>query len=115
MKKLLTLPLFLLFNLTVIAQASFGVKVNGGVSKISDNGYNPQYESYKGYFKPSGQVGFFYNLPIRAHEVFGIELLFTQIESKEKIVDTVAQNYNNYLTLHLPLSQAIPYQNMFRF
>lgn len=96
MKKLSTLLLFLVFNVVVIAQPSFGVKINGGVSNISDNGYNPSYETYKGYFKPSGQVGFFYNLPVRAHEVFGIELLFTQIESKEKIVDTLGTAYTNY-------------------
>ena len=103
MKKFVVISLFLIFTQYITAQASFGVKINGGVSKISDNAYNPQYESYKGYFKPSGQVGFFYNLPIRAHEVFGIELLFTQIESKEKVVDSIGAYYTNYPNGKTPL------------
>jgi hypothetical protein len=94
MKKLLALILFLIFNIAVIAQSSFGFKINGGVSNISDKLYDPNIETHTNYFKPSGQVGFFYNMPIRTHEVFGIELLFTQIESKEKIIDTMGYAYN---------------------
>jgi hypothetical protein len=94
MKRLSTLTLFLVFNIVLIAQPSFGFKINGGLSMITDKIYDPNIETHTNYFKPSGQVGFFYNLPVRAHEVFGIELLFTQIESKEKIVDTLGYAYN---------------------
>jgi len=87
MKKLL--PLFLLFNIAIIAQPSFGVKINGGVSRISDNGYNPVFNTQETYFMPSGQVGIFYNQPVRAHEFFGVELLYNQIQGKEKQVDTL--------------------------
>ncbi|MEO8762357.1 MAG: outer membrane beta-barrel protein, partial [Bacteroidia bacterium] len=45
----------------------------------------------------------FYNLPIRNHEVFGVELLFTQIESKEQIVDTFGTAYKNYPNGAIPL------------
>ena len=94
MEKLLAL--FLFFNLSVIAQSSFGIKINGGVSQISDKIYDAYLEKHTNYFKPSGQIGVFYNLPIRAYEVFGIELLFTQIESKEQIADTFGTAYTNY-------------------
>jgi hypothetical protein len=103
MKKLSTLLLFLVFNATVIAQASFGFKINGGVSMITDKIYDPNIETHTNYFKPSGQVGFFYNLPLRTDQVFGVELLFTQIESKEKIVDTLGTAYTNYPNGAIPL------------
>jgi hypothetical protein len=89
MKKLSTLLLFLFFNVAVIAQPSFGVKINGGVSKISSNEYSHTYSSQTSYFMPSGQAGIFYNQPVRAHEFFGVELLYNQIQGKEKQVDTV--------------------------
>jgi hypothetical protein len=89
MKKLSTLLLFLVFNVAVIAQPSFGVKINGGVSRISDNSFNPVFSTQKTYFAPSGQAGVFLNLHIRAHEFFGVELLYSQIQGKEKQVDTL--------------------------
>ncbi len=101
MKKLLAL--FLIFNVAIIAQSSFGIKINGGVSNISDKLYDSYLEKHTNYFKPSGQVGFFYNLPIRTHEIFGVELLFTQIESKEQIVDTFGTAYTNYPNGAIPL------------
>jgi opacity protein-like surface antigen len=89
MKRYLAAALFLIFNIAVIAQASFGLKVNGGVSKMSDNLYDHYHGSQTSYFVPSGQAGFFYDQPVRAHEVFGVELLFSQIQGKTKSVDTI--------------------------
>src|SRR6185312_176407 len=116
MKKCLTISIFLVFNVVIIAQPSFGFKINGGVSSISDNGYNPSYETHTNYFKPSGQAGFFYNMPVRTHEIFGIELLFTQIEGKEKIGDTVgySSSYGNTtnLTSTYTISKHISYLSL---
>jgi len=95
MKKLSTFLPFLVFNVTVIAQSSFGFKINGGVSRISSNEYDHTYSSQKTYFMPSGQAGVFYNQPIRTHEFFGVELLYSQIQGKEKQVDTVEWFGNN--------------------
>jgi hypothetical protein len=103
MKFFLTIILFLIFNAAIIAQPSFGLKINGGVSLITDKIYDPNIEAHANYFKPSGQVGFFYSLPVRAHEVFGLELLFTQIQSKEQIVDTFGTAYKNYPNGATPL------------
>lgn len=89
MKSFLTISIFLIFNITLLAQQNFGIKIDGGFSKISDNLYDPVFASQKIYLMPSGYAGFFYNLPIRKHEVFGAELLFTQIEGKEDITDTL--------------------------
>lgn len=93
MKKIFILLLVLMLNVVVIAQSGFGLKVNGGVSKMSDNLYDHYHGSQTSYFMPSGQVGVFYNQPIRAHEVFGVELLFSQIQGKIKSVDTIG-TYN---------------------
>ncbi len=103
MKRCLALALFLIFNVVVIAQSNFGVKINGGVSMITDKIYDPDLETHTNYLRPSGQVGFFYSLPVRTHEVFGVELLFTQIESKEQIVDTFGTAYTNYPNGATPL------------
>ncbi|HTA63348.1 MAG TPA: porin family protein [Bacteroidia bacterium] len=98
MKKLSTFLLFLFFNVAVIAQPSFGVKINGGVSRISDNSFNPVFSTQKTYFMPSGQAGLFFSLPIRTHEVFGVELLFSQITGKEAETDTVGTFSSNGIT-----------------
>jgi hypothetical protein len=95
MKRILTIFVFLIFKVAVLAQASFGIKINGGVSKFYDNMYNHTFGTQTSYFMPSGQAGIFFNLPVRTHEVFGIELLFTQITGKEKEVDTIG-TYSSY-------------------
>lgn len=71
-----------------MGQQSIGMKVNGGLSCISNKVSDPFLMSQTVYFRPSGQAGFFYNLPIRTHEIFGMELLFSQIEGKDKTIDT---------------------------
>ena len=84
---------------------------------ITDKIYDPDLEKHTNYLMPSGQVGVFYNLPVRTHEVFGVELLFTQIESKEKMVDTLGsvidQNGNiTKLTSNYAISKHISYVSL---
>ncbi len=87
--------ILLLFSYALFGQQSIGIKIEGGFSKISDNLYDPIHTSQKIYLRPSGQAGFFYNLPIRKYEVFGVELLFTRIEGQEQIVDTMGSIFNS--------------------
>ncbi len=101
MKKL-ALILSLLFSCALWGQQTIGIKAEGGLSKISDKFNDPNLSSENIYLMPSGQAGFFYNLPIRSYEVFGAELLFTQIEGKEKILDTLGPVfYSNIPTKNL--------------
>ena len=86
---LLILKIFLFSNFIVFGQQSIGVKVNGGLSRFSGNLYDHTFGTQKTFFAPSGQVGLFYNLPMRTNELFGVELLFTQIEGKNQVIDTV--------------------------
>ncbi len=116
MKRILTLSVFLIFNIAVLAQSSFGIKINGGVSQFYDNGFNHTFGTQTTYFMPSGQAGLFYSLPIRIHEVFGVELLFTQITGKEKEVDTMGtySQYGNTTKLFIinTLSRNISYLSL---
>ena len=82
---LITLTIYL----TSFGQSSIGLKVNGGLSSISNKVADPFLMSQTVYFRPSGQAGLYYNRSIRTHEVFGVELLFSQIEGKDKTIDTV--------------------------
>jgi hypothetical protein len=84
-------PFFLLLIMLTIysyGQQSIGIVIDGGLSKISSNDYNPLFSTQKTYFVPSGQAGLFYSLPIRTHEIFIAEILFSQIEGKTKGTDT---------------------------
>jgi opacity protein-like surface antigen len=88
MKRLELIFIFLLSQLVVPAQQDFGVKLNGGISKVEANRNltNPT----KLGFAPSGHGGLFYNLHLGKRSSIGLELLFMQIEGKEhmKIIYT---------------------------
>lgn len=95
MKSKLTILLLLTINLTVCGQHNFGLKINGGLSRIS-NSLNPSNSTGTVQFAPSGHAGFFYNLNLNNKSVIGAELLFMQIEGKEKLkMDLTDINGNN--------------------
>lgn len=95
MKRKLTILLLLTINLTVFGQHNMGLKVNGGLSRIS-NSFNPSNSTWTVQFAPSGNSGFFYNLQLKNKSVIGAELLFVQIVGKEKIkIDLIDINGNN--------------------
>src|ERR1700756_4811584 len=116
MRRYLIFILFLGFSFVITAQSSFGIKVNSGISKISTNDYPEPFGTQKTYFMPSGQAGFFYNQPVRAHEFFGVELLYNQVQGKEKDVDTVgwygSRNKNTALIATNTLTRNISYLSL---
>ncbi|MFK8037668.1 MAG: outer membrane beta-barrel protein [Crocinitomicaceae bacterium] len=79
----------------VLGQHSLGLKINGGLSRISNN-IAPANSIEIPRFTLSGQAGFFYSLQFRSKSVLGVELLFNQIEGKEKFeFDFTDENGNN--------------------
>ena len=68
--------------------------------------YNHTIATQTSSFMPSGQAGIFYNLPVRTHEIFGVELLFSQITGKEKEVQTESY-YNGNGTTTTILTNAL--------
>ncbi len=95
MKRQLTVLMILLsINLTVFTQHNFGLKINGGFSKIS-NSFAASYPDWTIQFAPSGHCGLFYNLDLSDKSVIGAELLFTQIEGKEKLTIDFFDNKGN--------------------
>ncbi|MBN2664068.1 MAG: hypothetical protein JXR68_10500 [Bacteroidales bacterium] len=77
MKKILFLCVIFLFSLNVFSQNSFGLKLAGGVSKITDE---LRYQK-KSDFLPSANFGAFYNYKLY-NNFFGIDLLVDHIEGK---------------------------------
>lgn len=71
-------------------QHEFGIKINGGLSKITAN-LNLSNGSTRYSFAPSGQVGLFYNINFGKKSQLTVEPLFSQIGSKEKM------QFNSYL------------------
>ncbi len=83
MTRLFSILILLTIRLTTFGQHDFGIKLNGGLSKITANKYISNVTS-KYSFAPSGQGGLFYNLNYGKKSLIGVELLFSQIESKEE-------------------------------
>lgn len=85
MKIQLSILIVLLFNFSIYGQQNIGIKANGGLSRIFIYDNSTQQIVQKSYFVPSGQGGLFYNLPLGNKSLLGSELLFVQIEGKERI------------------------------
>ncbi len=81
MKKQLTLIIFLTFSLQAFGQHNVGVKINGGVSKISNSLNSPNLTVQ---LAPSGYGGLFYNLNLGDRSIIGAELLFMRIGGKDE-------------------------------
>jgi hypothetical protein len=88
--KFIFLIFFSLNSLFSFSQHDFGVKVNGGASKITSK-FNSNITTQKFYFVPSGQAGFFYTLSIKK-SLLGAEILFSQIEGKERLSIPIFDN-----------------------
>lgn len=84
MKRQLIILTILLFNFSIYGQQNIGIKANGGLSRIYNNFNSSPATTLKFYFVPSGQGGLFYNLPLGNKSLLGTELLFIQIEGKER-------------------------------
>lgn len=88
MKNLLKLTFILsivfTFNLNTFGQQQFGIKINGGLSKITNSNESSNVTVTNPFF-PSGHAGFYYNLALGKKSSLGAELLFSQIEGKDKI------------------------------
>lgn len=84
MKKQFIIFTLLTFNLPSFAQSDLGVKINGGLSKISQS-FDAPHLTYNTQFALSGQTGLFYIAYISDKSILGAELLFLQIEGNEKI------------------------------
>lgn len=82
MRELLTILILLTYNLTSFSQHNFGVKINGGISKIS-NDFTIANIDIAIKFAPSGHAGLFYTYQVSEKSLLGTELLFLQIEGKE--------------------------------
>lgn len=85
---ILKLPLILLIltfiDLTSLGQQQFGIKVSGGLSRIT-NSLDLSNANLTIPFVPSGQAGLFYSFQLGKKSSLGAELLFSQIEGKEKL------------------------------
>jgi hypothetical protein len=93
--------LFLLQNLCITAygQYKWGLKINGGVSRIynsfASNNSDPN-TVYNIKFAPSGHAGIFYSSQLGNNSLFGLEVLFSQIRGSEKLeLDLIDINQNN--------------------
>ncbi|HAH24870.1 MAG TPA: hypothetical protein DCL77_14145 [Prolixibacteraceae bacterium] len=98
MKNLLQLTVILsiviAFNLNTFGQHQFGVKVSGGLSRITDSMKSSNL-TVTTPFVPSGQVGFYYNLALGNKSSLGAELNISQIEGKEKWEVPFVDEYGN--------------------
>ena len=88
-----------MINIHVFGQHTFGVKISGGVSRISSsltfiNG------TLKTLYTPSGQGGLFYNFKLGDKSNVGAELLFLQIEGREKIRPHDIVDFNGNIIGH---------------
>lgn len=74
-------------NMTLHSQNNLGLKLNGGISRVSNSFYrhSTQEMGWPVRVAPSGQVGLYYFTDIGEKSLLGAELLFNQIEGKEKI------------------------------
>lgn len=99
MKNLLNLtfllPIFIAFNLSTFGQHQYGIKVSAGLSRITNSEESPNITSSTPYV-PSGQSGLYYNRILSKKSSLGAELLFSQIEGKEKweieLIDVEGKN-----------------------
>ena len=94
MTRLLSILILSTICLTTFGQHDFGIKLNGGLSKITAN-RNTSNTTSKYSFAPSGQGGLFYNLNLGKRSLIGAELLFSQIESKEEMKIIYTDNFGN--------------------
>jgi hypothetical protein len=94
MKRAFVIIILIISNLTLFGQHNFGINLNGGISRIGCDYY--PYRAQRSLFSVSGQSGLFYNLFLGKRTILGTELLFIQIEGKEK-TQVYPYGYDPYL------------------
>lgn len=105
MKKALTIILFFLLKTQpYYGQYELGLKVSGGFSRITNNINSPGTKQTL-YFSPSGQGGFFYSFNLGSKSILNVELLFTQMQGREKLEIPYLDQYGNptdpYVTVQI--------------
>jgi len=75
------LSIIIIFHPDAFAQ--FGIKASGGISRITNSKESSNVDVTTP-FVPSGQGGIYYNLALSKKSSIGAELLFSQVEAKEK-------------------------------
>ncbi|MEI8202508.1 MAG: hypothetical protein WCH34_05820 [Bacteroidota bacterium] len=90
MKRFLFILIFLLFSFSSYSQTDFGIKLNGGFSKITATRYNSS--NFFDQWPLSWQGGLYYNVFIFKRIFIGVETVFNQMQGKEK---TEYPNYDN--------------------
>ena len=88
MKIYITLFILVSTVITAFGQADYGLKVSGGLSKIS-------YSNSTNLFRPSGNAGLFYNFKSTDKYSWGIELMYMYVNAREKIEMEFRDNYGN--------------------
>ncbi len=114
MKNTLIITILIVLNLSVLGQHNFGLKLNGGISRLSSNLVGTNATS-KIRSAPSGLGGAFYNYELGEKSILGVELLFSHIQSKEtmsfslinsdgvNVGYTTSDIYRNISYLSLPI------------
>ena len=95
MKKAIII-LFVFVNIITFGQHNLGSKLNGGVSKVN-NTIKISNGTIYNQFAPSGQIGLFYNFDFTKKSSFNIELLFNQIEGKERTEFDLTDEYGGVI------------------
>ncbi len=95
MKRQLTILILLAINLTVFGQHNLGLKVNGGLSRISNSLIDVSNGTDKIQFALSGCSGIFYNLHLNDKSILEAELLFIQIEGRKHLEFDVTDGFGN--------------------
>ena len=75
---------FLICSFNTFGQNEFGIKCNLGISKLTEKFDLGGPIGYKFLVMPSGHCGLYYNCHTGKSSIIGTELLFIQIEGKEK-------------------------------
>lgn len=84
-------------NVTLFSQQNLGLKLNAGISRISNSFYphmNPK-PDWPVRVAPSGQIGLFYYFGFGEKSILGAELIFNQIEGMEKLKLRFTDRYGN--------------------
>jgi hypothetical protein len=88
LRRLSTILLFCISSLQAHSQHHVGAKLNGGISKVYRGGFDSEVYSQTIQLRPSGSLGLYYNFGFKKN-IFGIDILFMQIEGDEKTSATL--------------------------
>ena len=110
MKTLFVFTIFIFFQIKAEGQNTVGFKFNIGTSRISSKIYNlPGKQNFP--ITLSGHFGLFHNWRLSSSTILGYEVLFSQIEGKEKyIFQTTSEKTSRQLTYF-----AIPFYIGYKF